>query len=579
MRNVWTVHIRASCLALAALALVGGCTDSSDRNDPPATEQQVTITAFPPAAPPQIEPLAIEDLAASPAPDTTPIDTPAPAEAAPETAAETETETGTAAPAPDPAAPEGNFSFDTVRARAKALAGKAYEAPPAPPEAATDLTYDQYRRIEFRRDAAIWSGEGQDVRLLLDPRGYLFEQDVRINLVANGRAVPRPYDPADFNFFDLPLPAEVQQTLGLSGFRVVTPLNWSGKYDEVVSFRGASFFRALGTGTVYGASARGLSIGTASPDGEEFPYFSEFWLAQPQPGSDTVEIYALLDGRSLTGAYKFTVEPGPETVVDVEATLYPRREVTGVGIAPVTSMYHFSPHDLRKQSRDFRPAVHDSEGLSIHMANGEWAWRPLINPQALQVSVLAGQVPRGFGLIQRKRHFDQYSDIEAGYEDRPNVWIEPGGGWDNGQLTLVEIPTGNEYNDNIVVFWRPSQAWKKGEAHEVSYRMRWGLMAPAERVITVSATRAGQTPGGERDIFVLDFEAADASLLEGAEASISASSGTIMNPIVRRRPETGALRLTFEFEPDGTNVSELRAFLTRAGEPVTETWLYRWRPA
>lgn len=236
-------------------------------------------------------------------------------------------------------------------------------------------------------------------------------------------------------------------------------LNQAGKFDELISFKGASFFRALGAGNAYGASARGLAIGTASPDGEEFPYFTEFWLVKPTTASPAITVYALMDGESVTGAFEFRITPGPETRMEVAAAFFPRREITAVGIAPLTSMYFFSPHDLRKEAEDFRPAAHDSEGLLIRMMNGEWVWRPLINPQSLQTSVLATDLPRGFGLIQRKRDLAAYTDVEAEYHHRPNVWVQPTSNWGNGHLALVEIPTANEYNDNIVVFWKPEMGW------------------------------------------------------------------------------------------------------------------------
>lgn len=470
-------------------------------------------------------------------------------------------------------------SIEDVRAKARRLANKEYQPPSPAPKSALSLNYDQYRRIQFKSDAALWADTLTDYRVFLDPRGYLFSFGIKINTIENGKVKPRPYSSEDFHFFDLPLGEDVKKNLGFSGFRVVAPLNTAGKLDEILSFRGASFFRALGAGAVYGASARGISIGTASANGEEFPSFTEFWLAEPQSDTDEITIYALLNGESLTGAFEFRIQPGPETVMDVSATFYPRREISAVGIAPLTSMYFFSPHDLRKQVSDFRPAVHDSEGLLVRLQNGEWAWRPLINPQALQISMLASTVPRGFGLIQRKRDFDSYSDIEAEYHHRPNVWIEPESGWEKGQLTLVEIPTSNEYNDNVVVFWKPAQAWQSGEVHSVSYRMTWSLMPPAvPNVISVEETRSGRNPDGGRQMFVIDYKQTDEALLDDVQASISTSAGKIYNPVIRHHPRAGLIRLSFELDPENAPLSELRALLLKGGKPVSETWLYRWRP-
>jgi len=471
------------------------------------------------------------------------------------------------------------FSFETVVARARDLSASPYRELPDPPQSAADLDYNEYRRIRLLPGGVEWRDDPQSFyRVHYDPRGYLFPHRVAINLVEDGRATPHVYDPAQFDFDDLPIPEADRSTLGFAGFRITTPLNRPGTFDELLSFRGASFFRVLAAGAVYGASARGLAIGTASPSGEEFPVFREFWLQRPENPADPVTIYALMDSPSTTGAFRFTVRPGVSTVVDVEAVFLPRRRIELVGIAPITSMYYFSPHDIRREVQDFRPAVHDSEGLSIWLRNGEWAWRPLINPARLQISSFASQPPLGFGLTQRSREHADFEDLEADYHKRPSVWITPGEGWGAGQLTLVEIPTENEYNDNIVVFWRPETPWEAGRETRVSYRMNWGVGEPVVPVVAqVSGTRAGRAPGSGQPIFVIEFEGAGEQMFEGAEPRISASDGTILRPQLLPNPETGGVRMVFEFEPGDSTVAELRAYLDRNGEPVSETWLYRWR--
>lgn len=475
-----------------------------------------------------------------------------------------------------PVTPE--FDFEDIQRKAKALSEQPFEVQPELSKPAAELTYDQYRRIQNAEASTVWPEAPNGFRVLPDPRGYLFAQEIRINLVEDGKVKARRYSERDFNFLDLPLPEKAKDTLGFAGFRILTVLNQEGKFDELISFKGASFFRALGTGTVYGASARGLSIGTASPEGEEFPHFSEFWLVKPTGDTTGVTVYAVMDGISITGAYEFKITPGAEARTEVKAVLYPRREIKAVGIAPLTSMYFFSPHDLRKQPDDFRPAVHDSEGLMVRMENGEWVWRPLINPQALQISVLATEVPRGFGLIQRKRDLASYSDVEADYHRRPNVWVQPTSDWGPGELSLIEIPTANEYNDNIVVFWKPTDVWEPGKAYGVSYNLRWSLLPPATpTVIPIAETRSGKTPDKRRQLFVIDYASSEEALSGGVEASISTSAGTIENPVVKRNPETGTTRLTFELAADNASVAELRALLTKGGQPVSETWLYRWR--
>ena len=476
-------------------------------------------------------------------------------------------------------APGDTFGLADVEALAETLASRPFEPGNELPQAAADLDYDAFRRIQNLPGSKLWADTARGYQVHLDPRGYLFATEVKINVVDANGVVAKPYTADLFDFLDLPLDEDIKASLGFSGFRVLAPFNQSGKFDELISFRGASFFRALGAGTRYGASARGISIGTASSEGEEFPFFREFWIVKPEPGDQTIRIYALLDGQSVTGAYEFAVEPGADTRVEVKATIIPRRDLSNLGLSPLTSMYYFSPHDdLKGDVNDFRPAVHDSQGLSFRMSNGEWVWRPLKNPKELQVSVLAREAPLGFGLLQRNRDFDDYSDIEAAYHLRPGVWVEPGPGWGKGELSLVEIPTSNEFNDNIVVFWKPEEVWEKGTPHSVSYTMHWGLRPPvASEVVAVAESRTGVSQNSKNQIFVIDFEAADQALMENVEAYVSSSSGKVSNVNIKRHPERGLTRLSFELQPENAQAAELRALLTRSGKPVTETWIYRWR--
>ena len=471
------------------------------------------------------------------------------------------------------------FSFEQVINKAQALSEHDFQKSRPVPAAAATLDYDQYRRLEFKRESAEWTPDTTvPFRVHYDPRGYLFNEEVKLNIIDNGVSTPKTWTETDFNFFDLPLSDEDKQALGYAGFHVTAPLNSSGKFDDLISFKGASFFRVLSAGTVYGASARGMAISTASPAGEEFPSFREFWLVKPEPGAKTMTVYALLNGVSTTGAFQFIIRPGSTTNVDVEAVFFPRRKLTEVGVAPITSMYYFSPHSINRGNRDYRVAVHDSEGLMIELSNGEWVWRPLANPGQLEISSFATEPPLGFGLIQRKRDFDAYDDLEANYERRPNVWIAPKDGWGPGKLTLVEIPTANEYNDNIVVSWRPADAWDAGKPVRLSYEMIWSLPQPVVApVAKVTATKVGISPASKRPMFVIDFESDNSELLRDAVPQVSTSSGTIISPVVHPNPKTGGIRLSFELDAKDASLCELRALLTKADHSVSETWLYRWR--
>jgi glucans biosynthesis protein len=469
------------------------------------------------------------------------------------------------------------FTFDSVVERARIFSLMEESVPLEPlPEGAGELDYDGYRRMTFVRER---QGLADNLRFRLQfaPRGFLFTEPILVNMVADGIVQRRDYSPDDFLFYDLPLSEEDKAAIGFSGVRVLTPLNQSGKFDEVVTFQGASFFRALGAGNAYGASARGLAVATASPEGEEFPAFREFWVEEPPLHAKRLKIFALMDSQSVTGAFAFEVRPGVETVIDVRAVFFPKRDIAKVGIAPLTSMFQFGDQDPLLDRRDFRHNVHDSDGLLIHLANGERVWRPVVNPQSLEISTFAEQTPRGFGLAQRERRFAAFQDLEARYERRPTVWITPKGDWGRGRLMLVEIPTPNEFNDNIVAFWRPEAPWPKGGRVEIAYEMRWGMaVSETPEVASVAKTRLGREIIGERPLFVIEFASGNPALFENAEPVVTASRGEVKNVVLSRNPETGGMRLSFALYYDDPAPAELRAVLMRAGEPVSETWLFRW---
>ena len=370
------------------------------------------------------------------------------------------------------------FSVAALRARARALAGESYTPPNETlPRALVELGYDRYRDIRFRPQMALWREEGLPFQAQFFHLGSYFTVPTHIHVVDGGTAREVLYtgDLFDYgaNEFAEPFP----ETLGFAGFRLHYPLNRPDHHDELAVFLGASYFRSLARGQQYGLSARGLAIDTALPKGEEFPIFREFWLERPGPGAGQVVIHALLDSPSAAGAYSFTITPGDTTVMDVSAMVYPRQRIERMGIAPLTSMYFFGEND-RLGVDDFRPQVHDSDGLSMWTGGGEWIWRPLVNPQRLRVSAYSDVNPRGFGLLQRTRDFDEYQDLEAHYERRPSLWVEPIGGWGRGVVQLVEIPTLEEIHDNIVAFWVPEAPVEPGSEWPLAYRLHWCAEPP-----------------------------------------------------------------------------------------------------
>lgn len=472
------------------------------------------------------------------------------------------------------------FSAAAVRRMAQDLARAPYKAPDTRlPPAVAGMTYDQYRGVQFRQERALWRGTDLPFQVGFFPRGFLYKPGVEIFEVQNGQAAPVPYSPDMFDYADPSV--RTTEPLGFAGFRVHAQINKPGDFDEFVVFLGASYFRAVGKGGFYGLSARGLAIGTGRDTPEEFPRFRAFWLERPAPGVSSLVIHALLDSPSATGAYRFTARPGETTVMDVESVVFPRVDIPDAGLAPLTSMYQFSPRDRRRAGGvvvdDWRPAVHDSDGLSVLTGRGERLWRPLINPAVLSTSLFGDANPRGFGLLQRRRAFAEFLDLEVLYGSRPSAWVEPIGDWGPGAVALVEIPTGTEFDDNMVAFWRPREPLRAKGEYGATYRMHWGMDDPLDRRlarITDQHTGKAEAPGGR--VFVLDLRGGeglrpDAKLRAEASASAGRIAAGYVGPSV-----DGGWRISLDYQPDGATSAELRCVLVGDGGPVSETWLYRW---
>ncbi|WBU54311.1 glucan biosynthesis protein [Paracoccus sp. SCSIO 75233] len=474
------------------------------------------------------------------------------------------------------------FGFESVAALAAALSSRDWVNPSAPLTGPfKDIDYDAYRAIRFRREEDPWAGTaGFGVDLL--PPGMIFHEPVKINLVRNGVPQPVPFDASKFDFDPAFFAEDASQStpdqMGWSGFRIRHNLNRPDVMDELAVFQGASYFRVLGRGNSYGLSARGLAIGTGSAEGEEFPVFREFWLHDPDTENGRITIQALLDSRSVAGAYEFVITPGSQTLLTTRVALFPRTEMARVGIAPLTSMYWFGPADGAAFD-DYRPAVHDSDGLQMITGSGQLLWRALSNPAKLQMSAFVDENPRGFGLIQRRRDFRDYQDAEARYERRPSAWIQPIGDWGKGSVSLIEIPVESEFHDNIVSFWQPADPLAAGTRADFAYRLGFGADVVEDSALAqVVSTRSGRSINNENArSFVIDF---DLSLFEGRDdpvAVVNANRGQIEHPYLLRLPEAGLMRLAFDYRPDGATVSDLSAVLKVAdGGNLSEMWLYRW---
>lgn len=481
------------------------------------------------------------------------------------------------------------FSFDALTERMREKAREEYQAPPTDlPESIANLDYDGYRHIQYHPRQARWRDEGSLFQVHAFHPGWLYPEIVDMFEVNEGVATPMGFSTDDFQYFG-PMQgafAEGEALPGVVGFRLNNPLNRLDTFDELIAFVGASYFRALGRDNFYGLSARGLAINTGTGSNEEFPRFSQFYLEKPEPGQRHAVVYAALDSQSVTGAFRFEIRPGEETHVDVTARLFFRSDVNQLGIAPMTSMFLYAENN-RSRFDDYRPQVHDSNGLQVLRADGDILWRALTNPPRLGSSYFAETNPRGFGLMQRDRDFDEYQDAEAHYERRPSLMIEPIGEWGAGIVRLVEIPSDLEVNDNIVAFWIPERAALAGEEHEYRYLMRWGDLpvAPDTELAHVQETRTGH--GGVSGVenapdlrkFVVDFEGGMMSRLasdtEELEPVVSVSGGEIAGTVLKKI-EGNVWRLVVDVRVADATTVEMVAHVRGFGRKLTETWLYQW---
>jgi periplasmic glucans biosynthesis protein len=498
---------------------------------------------------------------------------------------------GRASPAhasPARAVPAHPFAFADVVKLARERAAHPYkDRSPKLPASLAHLSYQQYQDIRFRARFALWRNQSLFETQFFH-RGFNFDRRVDIYEVSRGAVYAIDYQPEWFDFGKLAaLARHLPAHLGFAGFRVHFPLQTPAYKDELIAFLGGSYFRVLGRNQVYGLSARGLAIDTASTRGEEFPWFTSFWLVKPRAEANVLTLYALLDSPSVAGAYEFQVQPGDATRVWVTAELFPRKKIVKLGIAPLTSMFLYGTDPAGHRFDDYRPQVHDSDGLLMQTGTGEWLWRPLVNPRKLEVNRFMDQSPRGFGLIQRDRDFNDYQDGDAQFERRPSYFIQPIGDWGKGGVELVEIPTDEDIHDNIVAYWVPSQPVDAGKPLEFRYLLSAYLHSPfwpaRGRVI---ATRTGGFPvngvtnagNGVRRIMI-DYAGGPLSGLAGAQpvkAVVSARGGRADQVSVRRLSESGAWRVAFRVVPDKpTQPVDLHCYLTLYGTALTETWTYQ----
>ncbi|OCC05074.1 glucan biosynthesis protein D [Labrys sp. WJW] len=490
--------------------------------------------------------------------------------------------------------PPAPFSFEGLVERAKKLAMEAYVPTEKPaPDITSKLTYEELGKIKFKTEDALWANGPAPFPVTFFHLGTFFQKKVTINVVEGKNASEIIYRKASF---DMPPDSPAQAMpdgVGFAGFRFQEPrtgsVDW--KKNDWVAFLGASYFRAIGELYQYGLSARGLAVNAADPNPphqEEFPDFKEFWLEAVPGSADQVKVYALLDGPSVAGAFSFLMTRSKAVLMDIEAQVFTRNDISRFGLTPLTSMYWFS-ETAKQTAIDWRPEVHDSDGLAMWTGGGEHIWRPLNNVPATTTSTFTDTNPRGFGLLQRDRLFDHYLD-GVKYDLRPSLWVEPLAPFGEGTVQLIEIPTNDEIHDNVVAMWVPKDPVKAGQQFTLKYRLHWAADEPfPTNLARVVATRLGNGghPGTQRPVglrkFVIEFlgdPLKDLPYGVKPEPIITASRGELSYIFTEAVPDgiNGHWRAQFDLHATGPEPVELRCYLKLGDKVLSETWLYQYHP-
>lgn len=483
---------------------------------------------------------------------------------------------GTSEATAAPAIPEPPAFFRELVEKVRSASPESLRAPRATLPEALAQHDGSAPAVHFRPERSVWRDEPGKFEVQFVHPSVSFLELIEVNVI-DGRTRPLPFSPQLFDYGSVPRP-ESGAGLGFSGFRIHTALNRDDYLDELIVFEGASYFRSLAQGQTYGSSARGLAVDMGASTPEEFPGFREFYLQRPAAEDDALWMFATLASERTRGAYAFHAHPGSPTVVDVLAHVWVDRPVESLGLAPLSSMFLFGEEGPAAFG-DYRPEVHDADGMAFNAKSGEWLWRPLQNPRRTQRSTFRLDSPKGFGLIQRDRDFEHYQDLDARYQDRPSIWIEPLDDWGTGELHLLEISTLLESDDNVALAWVPDDIPEDGLA--LRYRLHFGEVPATVPGCQVAATRLGQLPTGTR--FVVDFEGASCTQLPPGKtlsAHVDATGGLVTEaPKVSSLPN-GQTRVTFHVTRarEATSV-ELRAYLYRDQDVLSETWSYRWQPS
>jgi len=486
--------------------------------------------------------------------------------------------------------PSRPFSFEALKEEARRLIAEPYRPQSVPdPEVTGKIDYEAWGKITYNTDHALYATSKEKFPIEFFHLGKFFPKAVRVYAVEEGSAREVLYDTSYFNMPADSVAQKLSHGAGFAGFRIQEAkggaLDW--KKNDWVAFLGASYFRAIGDLHQYGMSARGVALDTwVANRSEEFPGFTHVYVGPES--DDGVVLHALLEGPSIVGAYRFVMTRGKGVLMDIDCKLFLRGDFVRFGIAPLTSMYWFSETE-KPRAIDWRPEVHDSDGLSMWTGSGERIWRPLNNPPRVMASAFGDDNPKGFGLIQRDRNYDHYLD-NVFYDRRPSVWVEPKGDWGKGAVQLIEIPTDDEIHDNIVAVWVPSTPAVPGSEFDFSYRLYWQADEPhPTNLARCVATRLGNggqpgkpRPKGVRK-FMVEFLGGPLEKLPFGvkpEPVLWSSRGEFSyiytEAVFDNVP--GHWRAQFDLTVTGQDPVEMRLFLKNGDEVLTEQWLYQYHP-
>ncbi len=485
------------------------------------------------------------------------------------------------------------FDYGKVVEKAAALAQQPFE--PQLQELSPDmlnLDYDQYRRIRFLPERSVWRGAAY--RIGFFHPGYYFKRRVLFRAVEPDRLRDIPFSPSYF-YYDKPIVFSGHE--GFVGFKTFVPSAAAGVQDEFMSFLGASYFRAIARGLHWGLSTRGLAVNNGTNGPEEFPDFRQFWIREPKAGDQQFVFYALLDSESVTGGYEFVVQYGDTTTMDIRATIFIRKKPEVLEFTPLTTMFYFGENTVNKPTlkpdyqptgkadfsmnktdfkrREFRPQVHDSDGLLLDTVSGERVWVPFDNPRSMTVRQFSNV--RSFSALQRDRDVNHYLDQEAEYHRRPSLTVIPKSGFEPGYVRLLQIPSADEYTDNTVAGWQMQNPPEAGGHVEVAYRLLWRGDEPNKDQYRVVSTTVRPSPGSNETRFAVEYARPETEQnvpVEELKPYIVVGQGGQVKDIEFTPTARGWLVGFTIFKPSPAQAMDISCVILRGDKFFSEKWLY-----